>query len=76
MNLRAFEPTDKAIGSWTGIITQRARSGPGGPGAVPTTFKLSWHWNFILSSERKLNAAPGEEAENFCSVNLQVLRGA
>lgn len=52
MNLRSFTPTDRAIGSWTGIITQRARSGPGGPGAVATTFKLSWHWNFSDGNPR------------------------
>ncbi len=52
MNLRAFEPTDKASGSWTGIITQRDRGGPGGSGAVPTTFSLSWHWNFSDGNPR------------------------
>lgn len=55
-------------GMVTGTISVEPTSGDGGPGPAPASF--------VLSSERKLNAEPGSETENFCSVNLQVLRGA
>ncbi len=38
----------EAQGSFLGIISQRGVIGQwsGGPGPPPTTFKLSWYWNF------------------------------
>lgn len=54
-------------GMLTGTISSEPTDGDGGPGPAPASF--------VLSSERKLNAQPGQEEENFCSVNLQVLRG-
>ncbi len=66
---RAPDPVALPVnGMLTGTISVEPTAGDGGPGPAPASF--------VLSSERKLNAAPGDEAENFCSVNLQVLRGA
>lgn len=47
-NLKAFSATYRAQGTMTGIISQRGKRGAiGGPVAVaPTTFRLSWHWQF------------------------------
>jgi hypothetical protein len=50
MNRYAGEPESE--GSFIGIISQRGTIGQwsGGPGPAPTTFKLSWYWNFSNSS--------------------------
>ncbi len=46
-NLKAFGPTYRAQGSFTGIISSRGdRARVGGPGPAPTTFHVSWHWRF------------------------------
>jgi hypothetical protein len=41
-------------GTFTGIISQRGTIGQwsGGPGPPPTTFTLSWYWNFDPSNPR------------------------
>jgi hypothetical protein len=41
-------------GSFIGIISKRGTIGQlsGGPGPAPTTFKLSWYWNFDPSNPR------------------------
>jgi hypothetical protein len=45
MNHFAGEPESQ--GSFVGIISSRGRlGGSNGPGPPPTTFRLSWHWNF------------------------------
>lgn len=40
-------PEIRSTGSFIGIVSDRLRpDGPGGPGAAPTTIRLSWSWDF------------------------------
>jgi hypothetical protein len=47
-----------ATGTFTGLISSRGeRSSDGGPGPAPTSFRLSWHWNFGDGNNRCYIAA-------------------
>ena len=49
---------NEGTGMFTGLISSRGdRSSEGGPGSAPTSFRLTWHWNFGDGSNRCYVAA-------------------